>query len=225
MLFAVVGFIMLMAMTAFIVFVFSQALKRRAYDAKRGQQMQQVARRLGFTFKPQASLAELPFFASFELFEGARVGFENLMTGTSRNHTVVVFDLVYRNVGGTADMGSTTSRQTMAAVVSNWLSLPTFYLRPEGAIETVLNALDRVDIDFAERPLFSKQFLLYGRDEAAIRRLFTPPRLDLLQNYPRLCAAGQGNCLYFYNSRTVAQPDQIEQYARFVDELHDIFRQ
>jgi len=84
--------------------------------------------------------------------------------------------------------------------------------------------MNRVDIDFPERPRFSSQFLLYGPDEAAIRRLFTLQRLDALERYPKLCIAGRGNCLFFYTSRTLGQPNEIGQYVGFVEQLHEVFR-
>jgi hypothetical protein len=221
-LFAIAGFVLLVGMLAFMGFLISRAVKRRSYDPGRGAEMQEVARWLGFTFRPEAALAELPCFGGFELFEGYPLKAENLMTGSSRGHDLSVFDLAYRNVGEAG--GTTTSRQTMVVVRSSALALPIFYLRPEGALETVLDTMSRVDIDFPERPAFSSRYLLYGPDEAAIRRLFTVPRLDALEHYPDLCIAGRGNCLFFYTSRTLGQPSEVTQYVGFTEQLHEVFR-
>ena len=221
-LFAIVAVILFVAMLAFIVFLMSRAAKRRSYDTVRGREMETGARQLGFSFTPHADLVSLQFFADFELFEGDKVNLENLMTGSSRGHHVAIFDLVYRNIGN-AGSGTTTSRQTMVALVSSSLALPVFYLRPEGVIEKVLNTVNRVDINFPERPRFSSQFLLYGDDETAIRKLFKPSILDQFEQNPQLFVAGSGSCLYFFASRTLAQPLQVRQYVNFVEQLHDAF--
>jgi len=146
------------------------------------------------------------------------------MQGSIGGHTAAVFDLAYRNVGGSGG-GTTTSRQTMYVIESSLLNLPEFYLRPEGVMERVLNTLDRVDIDFAERPGFSGRFMLYGKDENAIRSLFTPPKLDFFERIPNLCVFGRGNYLFLYQSRTPAPPAQIQQNVMFLGVLHDLFAQ
>ena len=222
--FLIVAFVLFLGMIALFIFLISRAAKRRSYDTARGQQMQQAAGQIGFAFQPQAELSALHFFANFELFEGNPLKFENLMTGKVRGRDAVIFDLAYRNVGGSGGGGTTTSMQTMYAVMSGELNLPGFYLRPEGAIEKTLNAVSRIDIDFAERPDFSRRFLLYGEDESAIRRLFTPQKLDFFEKNPNLCAFGRGNYLFLYQSRTPNPPTQVSQNLNFLVFLHDLFR-
>lgn len=223
-LFAIVALVLFVAMMGFFVFLFSRAVKRRSYDQARGQQMQQAAASIGFGFQAQAHLSALPFLSSFELFEGYPLRLENLMTGKLDHRDAVVFDLAYRNVGSRGGGGSTTSRQTLFAVTSRDLNLPEFYLRPEGALEKVLNAVSRVDIDFAERPGFSQRFLLYGKDERSIRWLFTPPTLDFFEQNPNLCAFGRGNHLFLYQSRTPAAPEQVPRHLQFLSFAHDLLR-
>ena len=222
--FAIVGIVLFVGMIGLFVLLISRAAKRRSYDKGRGQQMQQAAAQMGFTFQPQAELSAVPFFSGFELFEGNALKFENLMTGKIKGRDAVVFDLAYRNVGGAGGGGTTTSRQTMYAVTSRELNLPEFYLRPEGVFEKVLNAVSRVDIDFAERPAFSQKFLLYGKDETAIRRLFTIPKLDFFEQNSNLCVFGRGDHLFLYQSRTPAPPAQVPQNLNFLSYLHDLFR-
>ncbi len=225
-LFLLVGFVLLLGMIAFFIFLISRAAKRRAYDTGRGNEMRAIAGQISFSFTPQAELSAIPFFASFELFEGYALKFENLMQGSIGGHTSAVFDLAYRNVGGSGGGGgTTTSRQTMYVIESTRLNLPEFYLRPEGVMERVLNTLDRLDIDFAERPGFSGKFMLYGKDEKAIRHLFTTPKLDFFEQNSNLCVFGRGNHLFLYQSRTLAPPAQIPQNVRFLGVLHDLFAQ
>lgn len=223
--FLIVGFVLFLGMIAFFIFLFSRAAKRRSYDAARGNEMTAIASQISFTFTPQAELSAIPFFANFELFEGYPLKFENLMQGSIGGHTTAVFDLAYRNVGGHGGGGTTTSRQTMYVIESKLLNLPEFYLRPEGMMERVLNSVERVNIDFAERPGFSAKFMLYGNDENAIRRLFTTPKLDFFEKNSNVCVFGRGNYLFLYQSRTPAPPAQIQQNVMFLHSLHDLFGQ
>ena len=223
-LFAVVAFVLFLVMLAFIGFLISRAVKRRSYDTGRGQQMQEAAGQLGLDFRSQAELAALPFLLSFEFFEGNPLKFENLMTGMVGGHNAAIFDLAYRNVGGQTG-GTTTSRQTMCVIESSPLNLTEFYLRPEGLIETALNTIARVDIDFAARPDFSRKFLLYGKDDGAIRHLFTEPKLDFFEKNPHLSVFGGGKHLCIYQSRFLIHPAQLGQYLQYLSYLHDLFRQ
>lgn len=224
-LFLIVGFVLLLGMIAFFIFLFFRAAKRRSYDTARGNEMSAIAAQISFAFTPQAEISAIPFFTNFELFEGYPLKLENLMKGSIGGHTATVFDLAYRNVGGRGGGGTTTSRQTMYVIESTRLNLPEFYLRPEGMMERVLNTIDRVDIDFAERPAFSSKFMLYGKDENAIRRLFTTPKLDFFERNLNVCVFGRGNYLFLSQSRTPAPPAQIQQNLMFLSFLHDLFGQ
>jgi hypothetical protein len=168
-------------------------------------------------------LSSFPAFSEFELFEGSPLKFENLMGGVAGGFPVTVFDLAYRNIGGTGS-GTTTSRQTMYGISSNQLALPEFYLRPEGMMERVLNTVSRVDIDFAERPDFSSKILLYGKDEPAIRRSFTAPVFDFFEQNPYLCVFGKAERLFFYQSRTLTPSSMVRQNIMFLPNLVNLFR-
>jgi len=221
--FAIIAIVALLCMFGLFAFLIARAAKRRSYDPARGQQMQLVAAQIGFTFQPQAELSALPFFSTFELFEGSPLKFENLMNGKIKGRDAWIFDLAYRNVGGRSG-GTTTSRQTMVAMMSGDLKLPEFYLRPEGVIEKVLNSISQIDIDFPERPSFSERFLLYGKDVNSIRQIFDPPKLDFFEKNSNLSSFGRGNYLLAYFSRTPAVPSQIPQYLDLMAYLHHLFR-
>jgi hypothetical protein len=221
--FAIIFVVALIGMMIFVVFLFSMAAKRRRRDTVRGGQMQHAASQVGFNFKPQAPLSELPYLSSFELFEGYPYELENLMRGKINGSDALIFDLAYRNVGGAYGGGTTTSRETMFTVTSPNLNLPEFYLRPEGVLERVLDTMSRVDIDIAERPDFSQKFLLYGKDESAIRQIFRGTKLDFFANNPNICVFGRGNYLFLYQSRTLAPPAQLGQYLQYFGQICDLF--
>ena len=99
-----------------------------------------------------------------------------------------------------------------------------FRSRPEDVLEKVLNAVDRIDIDFPERPDFSRKFLLYGKHAHLIRQLFTAPMLDFFEENPHICAFGGGNFLFVYQSRTLSPAAQIQNWLRLLSFLSNLFR-
>jgi len=222
-LFFIVAFLMFLAIAGLVIYLITRAMKRRSYDAGRGNEMRSLAAQMSFSFRPQAELSSFPAFSEFELFEGSPLKFENLMGGVAGGFPVTVFDLAYRNIGGTGS-GTTTSRQTIYGISSNQLALPEFHLRPEGMLERALDSVSRVDIDFAERPGFSSKIFLYGKDEAAIRRLFNRPMFDFFEQNPYLCVFGKGERLFFYQSRTLTPPNMVRQNVMFLPNLVDLFR-
>jgi len=113
---------------------------------------------------------------------------------------------------------------SILAPSSKQLDLPEFYLRPEGMMERVLNTVSQVDIDFAERPGFSSKMLLYGKDEAAIRRSFTGPVFDFFEQNPYLCVFGKGDHLFYYQSRTLTPVNMVRQNVMFLPNLVNLFR-
>ena len=221
--FLIVAFLLFLAIAGLVIFLITRAIKRRSYDTSRGNEMRSLAAQMSFSYRPQAELSSFPAFLQFELFEGTPLKFENLMGGSVNGNSVNVFDLAYRNIGGTG-AGTTTSRQTMYGVSSNQLDLPEFYLRPEGMMERVLNTVSRVDIDFADRPDFSSKILLYGKEEAAIRRSFTGPMFDFFEQNPYLCVFGKGPYLFYYQSRTLTPSNMVKQNVMFLPNLINLFR-
>lgn len=222
--FAIIAVVALLGMAIFFAFLISLAVKRRGGDKVRAGQMQQAAAQIGFSFQPRAKIDALPFLRTFELFEGYPYDLENLMQGKLDGRDAFIFDLAYRNVGGAYGGGTTTSRETMFVTVSPDLNLPEFYLRPEGVLETVMSAISRVDIDFAERPDFSRKFLLYGKSESAIRQIFTPRRIDFFEQNSNICVFARGNYLFLYQSRTLTRPDQLTEFLGYFDRIHALFK-
>ena len=66
-----------------------------------------------------------------------------------------------------------TRRQTVAVMHRRSGRLTPFQLRPEGLFEKIVQSLGGQDIDFVDRPGFSRRYVLQGDDEAAIRALLT----------------------------------------------------
>ena len=227
--FAIVGLLMFLAMLFFFGLLIRIAMRRRQYNQKRGAEMAAVAREIGFNFKPQTELNDVPVLANFDMFEGNVIKIENLMTGKINGKDVSLFDCVYMNVASPGS-GATTSRQTMAMIDDARLNLPFFYLRPEGTLEKALNFISRMDIDIPQRPIFSQKYLLYGRedkrDETNIRHTFNRALLlDYLEQNQAFCALANGKFLIVYQSRTLTPPAQVKSWLNFVSDFSNLFVQ
>lgn len=224
--FLIVGFFLLLAMVIFLALIFRMALRKRQYDPKRGAEMGTIASQIGFSFKPQTELTDVPVLANFEMFEGNVIKLENLMTGRISGQETAVFDCVYMNVSAPGS-GATTSRQTMVMIRDERLNLPFFYLRPEGALEKALEFISRMDIDIEQRPAFSQKYLLYGHrdrsDETRIRHTFNRAVLDYLEQNPPFCVLANGKFLFAYQSRTLTPPAQVKNWLSFAANFSNLF--
>jgi hypothetical protein len=86
--------------------------------------------------------------------------------------------------------------------------LPTFSLRPETIWHKIGGWFGHQDIDFESHPGFSRLYLLRGRDEEAIRRLFTAEVLAFYEGQSGLSTEGAGNRLVVYrHAKRIAPAD------------------
>ena len=77
----------------------------------------------------------------------------------------------------------------------------------------MLSALGYQDIDFGQRPEFSKQYILRGQNELAIRQAFDDRVLAFFEGYPGTCMDAGGNQLFLYRAGQRFTPETIEGYV------------
>ena len=92
------------------------------------------------------------------------------------------------------------------------LSLPSFELRPEHMFHKIGQALGYQDIDFDSHPTFSKQFLLRGPNEAAIRDFFTPELLEFFESHPGVSVEAAGDRMIFYRASKRIKPEDVRSF-------------
>ncbi len=68
------------------------------------------------------------------------------------------------------------------------------------------------DIDFASHPTFSKQYLLRGSDEMAVRNTFSDDLLAYFEQRKGLSAEGDGDRLVFYRISKRVPPKDISSF-------------
>jgi hypothetical protein len=139
-------------------------------EKERTRVLQAKATQLGWSFMASAPFNTIPGLDRFALFsQGRAKQINNFMYGEASGVKAAVFDYVYV-------VGSGKNRQTVYQSVvylepAN-LTLPRFSLRPEGFLYKIFTAFGYQDIDFGQRPEFSRQYILRGQDEPAIRQTF-----------------------------------------------------
>jgi hypothetical protein len=155
----------------------------RRKDKERTRQLQVTAAQLGWSFAASAPLNMIPRLERFTLFnsgQGKRI--TNFMYGEASGIKAAVFDYAYTTGSG---RNRQTHYQSVVYLEPSYLSLPYFSLRPEGLLYKIFTAFGYQDIDFGQRPEFSRQYILRGPDEQAIRRTFNDGLLSYYESYPR----------------------------------------
>lgn len=194
-----------------IILVVVLMLYRRKKAQERLQIMQGAAAQLRWTFCAEAPWNYIPGLDRFTLFtQGHSKHIKNMMYGEAKGTKAAVFDYIYTTGSGRS---SATFYQSVVYLEPTNLNLPYFSLRPESFMSKVLAAFGYQDIDFGQRPEFSRQYILRGQDEQAIRRTFNDQLLAFYESYPGTSTDGGGNQLFVYRGGYRFQPQEIRSYV------------
>ncbi len=188
-----------------VVFLFQ---RKRARE--RTQALQLVANQLAWNFSADAPFNMIAGIDRFGLFnQGHSKKIKNFMYGEANGVKSAAFDYIYVTGYG---KNSQTHYQSVVYLEPANLNLPFFSLRPEGFFTKFLTAFGYQDIDFGQRPVFSKQYLLRGQDEQGIRRTFNDGLLAFFESYPGTSVDAGGNQLFMFRAGTRLQPQEIQPY-------------
>jgi hypothetical protein len=183
--------------------------------------LQKTASQLGWSFMASAPMNMLPFLDRFALFnQGHGKQIRNFMYGEATGIKAAAFDYVYVTGSG---KNRQTHSQTVVYLEPTYLTLPYFSLRPENFLLKIFAALGYQDIDFGQRPVFSKEYILRGQDEPAIRRVFTDQLLAFYETYGETSTDGGGNQLFLYRGGYRFQPHEIQGYVGLGLKLAGLF--
>ncbi len=176
-------------------------------EKQRTADLQRAADELGFEFLPTDDSSFLANLTGFPLFsQGRSKRLFNLMRGKTKNLNVSVFDYSYVTGSG---KHRHTWRQTVVCFQIDGAGLPTFSLGPENVWHKIGTWFGYQDINFASHPLFSKNYLLRGQAEEAIRNLFTEEVLAFYETNPKLTTEGDQDRLLVYRHSVRVEPSAI----------------
>ena len=173
---APIVFVVVFAALAFFIYFYNQKKER-----ERTEQFRAVAAQLAWKFAEESPLNMIAGIEHFTLFnQGHSKQIKNFMYGEANGVKAAVFDYVF--VTGSGKHRSVHHQSVTYLEPAN-LRVPYFSLRPEGFMTKIFQAFGYQDIDFGQRPEFSKQYLLRGQDEPAIRQAFNDRLLSFFESY------------------------------------------
>ena len=190
---------------AVFLFVYNRKKERERTEALR-----QVATQFRWNFAEAAPLnmiAGLEHFALFNSGHGKEI--KNMMYGEASGIKAAVFDYVYVTGSG---KNRQVHNQTVVYLEPPNLRVPYFSLRPENFLHKIIAAFGYQDIDFGQRPEFSKNYLLRGQDEPGIRQVFNDRLLTFYESYGGTCTDAGGNQLLVFRAGYRFQPHEIQNY-------------
>jgi hypothetical protein len=191
-------------------------------EKERTQALQATAAQLGWNFAPQAPMNMISSLERFPLFrEGHSKQIKNFMYGEAQGIKAAVFDYVYVVGSG---KNRHTYFQSVVYLEPPDLNVPNFSLRQEGFMQKVLSAFGYQDIDFGQRPEFSRQYILRGQDEPAIRRTFSDRLLSFYESCPGTCTEAAAGQMFVYRSGYRFQPQEVQSFVGLALQLLNLLR-
>jgi hypothetical protein len=179
-------------------------------EKKRTEKFGAIADELGLQFFPTETPTVNAAVQSFRLFnQGHGREFKNIIFGQTEEVTLSIFSYKYTIGGG---KNSHTHHQSVCCVQSSQLQLPEFGLSPENFFHRIGQIFGYQDINFDTHPSFSKQFLLRGPEEDAIRTFFTARRLDYFESNPGISIEANGDRFIVFRASKRIQPEEVRSF-------------
>lgn len=205
---ALLPFLFIVLLLGGIIFL---VVYRQQKEKERTRQLQLTAGQLGWNFLPDAALNMIPGLDRFTLFnQGHGKQIRNMMYGEASGIKAAVFDYIYVTGYG---KNRQTHYQSVVYLEPPNLAVPYFSLRPENFLLKLFSALGYQDIDFGQRPEFSRRYILRGQDEPAIRQTFNDGLLGFYEKYEGTCTDAGGNQLFLFRGGYRFQPQELQSYV------------
>ena len=209
----IIGIITVIALIIFAVWF---------YEKKRTEALQRIANALNFSFERKDDDSLLAIHSNFDLFsKGRSKKISNIMNGSSGDMDITIMDYQYTVGSG---KNSSTYSQTVIVVQSKYLMLPPFNLSPENIFHKIGGIFGYKDIDFASHPKFSKQYLLRGDDEEAIRNTFSDELLGFYEKDKTLSTESDHDKFIYYRAAKRLAPKDIQAFLQEAINLYGLLK-
>src|SRR5262249_35485245 len=150
--------------------------------------------------------------SSYHLFsQGNPKPILNLLRATAGDLEVQVFDYGF-SIGDEENL--TQPVQTVIHLRSPELDLPAFSARPRSVLHRIASLFGYQDIAVDGHPSFSKNYVLRGRDEGGVRRLFNDDALSYFGRGSSLFAEGDGQQFVLYRWAKPVDPENIRFFVQ-----------
>lgn len=197
-----------------IAVVISIVLYLNARDRKRREGLERASLEIGFVYSRVADV-ELPDLELFNM--GRSIRKKNLLTATRNEIAWSVFDYEF----------STGKHVQMQTVVMAQLDreLPEFSLSREHFYHRLGELIGFKDIDFEYYPEFSRKYYLRGKDEEAVRELFTSHVISTIMSQElKSNVEGKGNFIIVYTPNVLVNPAHMYEFLQKVMVIINLFK-
>ena len=196
---------------------------------QRTKEFKRISEQLGMTFsarvkgraKDQATPPVPLFYKGHSRVVTNMLHGDSELLGFAEEFEVRIFAYRYMISSGKS---SHAVRQSVICFQSPQLNLPKFQLCPESFGNKLWGGRFTGDIDFESHQaaaVFSKKYLLRGKDEQKIRALFTDEVLAFFADQDKICVEGFSSHLCFYRALNLIEPEDI---PAFMKEGFEVFR-
>ncbi len=187
-------------------------------SASRTIDLENAGRLQRFVYLAEVPAEETGGLAALPFLGGRRRGrISNFLLRVEGGEKLALFDFAYGR-------GSSRHEETVASLESPRLAVPDFALRPERTIDRLIPMIGRRDIDFDAFPAFSRRYFLRGKDEAAVRALFTPQRLGAFETVEPCVVAGAGQRLIYFEPDHLVWPGALDAFVARASRMFDLLR-
>ncbi len=187
----------------------------------RQKRLKDLAYENGWTYREQADW-NASYLQNFQFFDSRPIEYKANIISASYPDTDVRWELCDITFDEGALLAKEVYRTTVEIIFID-KPMPKFVLEREGFFDmifgTVLAFSGQRDIDFPEYPLFSRKFVLMGKDEDALKEFFTVNLVRFLEQEDIYHIESNGQALLVFRSLHVSKSQNIEQMVRFSGEL------
>ncbi len=191
------------------------------WEKHRTSSLRIVAKNMGLEFNARDSLSMIPERKKFPLLsQGYSKKIINRISGPFGDGEPVLFGYKYKVDTGDS---SFTYSQTVAWLQFN-KTLPSFELRPERLLHKIKNAFGHTDINFRDRPVFSKQYLLKGDDSSGeVSSFFSSNITAYFEKNKSLCVESSGTSMLVYFDDRRMSAEEMPVFYRQAKNIYSLF--
>ncbi|MEM8953702.1 MAG: hypothetical protein AAGD22_06090 [Verrucomicrobiota bacterium] len=143
--------------------------------------------------------------------QGKKRKVTNVMQGMRDGALMSIFDYASRVGEGKFVMEQV---QTVACFEKEGMALPAFSMRPVGSYHEVPMAWDFVEVDFAAtHPGFAKGFVVKGKDESAVRAIFSESVIEHYKRIRGIAVEGDGAVMVVFRPGQQRRPEDLHAFC------------
>lgn len=193
-----------------VVLVVVLVLVNRRKERERTEALQRLAETDGLRFEPRGDLGALRALGDVPLFDrGHSKRVANLMKGRLGDRDVAIFDYWFTTGSGKSQH---TTSQTVVLLLGANRSLPDLQMAPENPITRLVEKLGYQDIDIDSSPEFSRNYVVKGRDEAAIRSALYPQATSYFADHAGWMVEVRAGNIAIYRGNQRSKADDMRSF-------------